>query len=256
MNHGDAIAGPGGTVLRLRRTPWDARALGFGTAELLALPEVEDAAARELLAQAEGWCRGQGVRYVIGRAPAAARGWRAALEAAGWACVECSLTLSRTGMGGLPEVPAAMRPTLRPATAADVPALRRIAHEDFAHGRLLEDPLVDVEAARTRTANWIEELAGDGLAWTAEARGRVIGFHAERVDAAAGEAELILTGAAASHAVLALPLWTVALEALAARGIGRCRTLVSAANTGVLNLYARLGFQFHDTLFGYRKLLP
>ena len=56
-------------------------------------------------------------------------------------------------------------------------------------------------------------------------------------------------------AMLALPLWITALESLAAREVPHCTTLVSAANTGILNLYARLGFHFNSTLFGFRKFL-
>lgn len=245
-----------GASLGVRRTPWDERALGIATAEVVSFADAGGDAARALLAQLDAWCAGEGVRYVIARVAAADLHWRLALEQGGWANVECSLTLSRSGMGGLPAIPRAMRPTLRAATPDDLPTLRRIAHDDFAHGRLLEDPTVDPAAARRRTANWIEDLVHQGLAATAEVGGAIIGFHAERVDAAARSAELILTGTAGDRAMLALPLWTVALESLGARGIERCSTLVSAANIGVINLYARLGFQFHQTLFGYRKHLP
>ena len=55
--------------------------------------------------------------------------------------------------------------------------------------------------------------------------------------------------------MLAMPLWVTALESLAARDIQRCTTLVSAANTGIINLYARLGFQFNTSLTGFRKFL-
>jgi hypothetical protein len=250
------LADAAGASLGVRRTPWDERALGVPTAEVVSLADADAVTAGRLLARLDAWCGEHGVRYVIARVSASDARWRLALEHAGWTQVECSLTLSRSGMGGLPAIPRAMRPTLRPALPADLPTLRRIAHDDFAHGRLLEDPAVDPAAGRLRTANWIEDLVQQGLAATAEIGGAIIGFHAERVDAGARSAELILTGTAGDRAMLALPLWTVALESLGARGIDRCNTLVSAANTGVINLYARLGFQFHQTLFGYRKRLP
>ena len=31
--------------------------------------------------------------------------------------------------------------------------------------------------------------------------------------------------------------------------------LISAANTGIVNLYAKLGFHYDKTLFGFRKYL-
>ena len=68
-------------------------------------------------------------------------------------------------------------------------------------------------------------------------------------------AALILTGAAGRYSMLALPLWITALEHLGSRQVKHCSTLVSAANIGVVNLYARLGFRYDTTLFGYRKFL-
>jgi len=244
-----------GARLQARLTPWDERALGFATAEITGLDAESAGSASHLLAQAEAWASDLGVRYLFGRVDGNAHLLRGALLAGGFQFVETSLTVSRSGMGNLPPVPRGMLPTLRPAVADDIPLLRGIAHDDFGHGRFLEDPAIDPARARQRTANWIEDLVNGGLAYTAESRGRVVGFHAERVHAGEQRAELLLTGAAAPYAMLAMPLWVTALESLAARDIQRCTTLVSAANTGILNLYARLGFQFNTSLTGFRKFL-
>lgn len=241
--------------LNARLTPWDERALGFATAEITRIEASSTAAALDLLLQAQGWANEHRVRYLFGRVAANHRLLRAALLLADFQFVETSLAISRSGVGGLPVVPRGMQPTLRPATAADIPLLRRIAHDDFGHGRFLEDPAIDEAHARLRTANWIEDLVHAGLAYAAESRGRVIGFHAERLYPGEQCAELLLTGAAAPYAMLATPLWITALESLAARNIRHCTTLVSAANTGILNLYARLGFQFNSPLAGFRKFL-
>lgn len=243
----------GGTSVRL--TPWDERALGFRTAEITRL-ECEDAAAgAELLRQAEAWARSQGVHYLFGRFDARSAASKHAVLAEGFQIVESSLTLSRPHLRQLPVVPRGMKPGLRPATEDDIAALRAIARDDFAHGRFLEDPSIDPAAAASRTANWIEDLVRQGLVQTAESRGRLIGFHAERVNVSDAHADLLLTGAAAPYAMLAFPLWVAALESLAERGIGSCSTLISTANVGVINLYARLGFHFDAALFGFRKYL-
>lgn len=248
LQHGEAR-------LEARLTPWDERALGFATAEITALEADSAGSASHLLAQAEAWAGDLSVRYLFGRVDGNAHLLRCALLAGGFQFVETSLTVSRSGMGNLPPVPRGMLPTLRPAVANDIPLLRGIAHDDFGHGRFLEDPAIDPARARRRSSNWIEDLVNGGLAYTAESRGRVIGFHAERVHAGEHRAELLLTGAASPYAMLAVPLWVTALESLAARDIQRCTTLVSAANTGILNLYARLGFQFNTSLTGFRKFL-
>lgn len=239
----------------VRLTPWDERALGMPTAEISGLTPADAANGRALLAQAEAWARDQGVRYLFGRFDAARAHAKAAVLEAGHAIIECSLTLSRRGFAGLPAVPARMRPQLRGFVEADLAELQRIAREDFFHGRFLEDPSIDPSLAAARTSNWIGDLARQGLVRTAESGGKVIGFHAERLSADGQHADLILTGATARYAVLGLPLWVVALESLGERGVQDCATLVSAANTGIVNLYARLGFRYDTTLFGFRKYL-
>lgn len=241
--------------LAARLTPWDERALGFVTAEITALHADDAATARRLLAHMQAWAGEQGVRYLFGRVDANGHLLRDALLEADFQFVETSLTVSRSGMGNLPPVPRGMLPILRPATTTDIPLLRQIAYDDFGHGRFLEDPAIDATRARQRTANWMEDLVNGGLTYVAESRGRVIGFHAERAHPSEHRAELLLTGAAASYSMLAMPLWVTALQSLAARDIQQCTTLVSAANTGILNLYARLGFQFNTTLTGFRKFL-
>ncbi|MDH0188320.1 hypothetical protein N7676_15645 [Stenotrophomonas sp. GD03993] len=238
-----------------RLTPWDERALGFVTAEVTALDVVTSAHAAPLLVELERWCATHSVHYLFGRIDATQPVAKAVLLQHGFAFVETSLTVSRSGFANLPQVPRGMLPTLRPATAGDVTELRQIAASDFAHGRFLEDPAIDPQRAALRTANWIEDMVTGGLAYVAESRGRVIGFHAERVAADRSNCELLLTGASGPYAMLALPLWITALESLGARGIPHCTTLVSAANTGIINLYARLGFHFNSTLFGFRKFL-
>lgn len=255
MTAGTASFHSSGGSVDVRLTPWDQRALGMRTAEIVRLDASSNEAATALLAQAEQWCTEQGVRYLFGRFDAACAPAKSAVLAAGHAIVECSLTLARNGFDGLPVVPARMRPQLREVADADLGELRRIARDDFHHGRFLEDPAIDPGLAAARTGNWVDDLVQQGLMRTAESGGRVIGFHAERIAPDGRHADLILTGATARYAVLALPLWTVALESLRDRGVTSCSTLVSAANTGIVNLYAKLGFRYESTLFGFRKFI-
>jgi len=249
-----AIEHAGGRA-EVRLTPWDERALGMRTAEIVRLDIGVASAAGSLIAEVERWGRANGVQYLFGRVDAAAPSAKKAVLAAGFGIVECSIALSRAGFAGLPAVPARMRPALRPVEEADIAELERIARDDFHHGRFLEDPAIDTALSAARTANWIGDLARQRLAYAATLNGKVIGFHAERMSADGRHADLILTGVTGRYAIMAMPLWITALESLSARGVQDCSTLISAANTGIVNLYARLGFRFDTTLFGFRKYL-
>lgn len=238
-----------------RLTPWDRRALGFGTAEITRLEAETVDDALLLLRETETWAQVQGVRYLFGRVPADAGHLRSALSRSGYAMTECSLALSREGFEDLPKVPGRMRLELRPADRNDLPTLQAIARDDFHHGRFLEDPGIDHAAAVRRSINWVADLLDQGLLQTAAYGNQIVGFHAERLSDDGTHARLILTGTAHRYAMLSMPLWLRALERLAARHASCCSTLVSAANVGVINLYARLGFHYDSTQFGYRKFL-
>lgn len=238
-----------------RLTPWDEAALGIKTAEILHIRGDDEYALRRSLEQTEHWARSNGVEYLFGRVDANDAGRKLALISAGFSAVECSITLSRHGFSGLPAIPVGMHTTLRAATVEDLPWMQEIAREDFHHGRFLEDPALPEMASRFRTALWVADLVDQGLMQAVEARGKCIGFHAERARTDTLHADLILTGARQQYSALALPLWAAALQSLSERGFKSCATLVSAANTGVINLYGRLGFHFDKTLLGYRKFL-
>lgn len=251
----ESVLHAGNGELAIRLTPWDQRAFGMGTAEITRFSPGNPSIGLALLDHAQAWCRERGVRYLFGRFDAAEPGAKQAVLEAGHAILECSLGLSRSGFAQLPQVPARMRPWLRAPLPGDMDTLLRIAREDFRHGRFLEDPAIPEDLAARRTHNWVADLCDQGLLRSAGVADQVIGFHAERVSAEEGHADLLLTGVGARYAMLGLPLWVVALEDLAGRGVRSCSTLVSAANTGVMNLYGKLGFRYDKTLFGFRKYL-
>ncbi len=239
----------------VRLTPWDERAIGIRTAEVLRLEVETQDAGIAVLEKAEQWSKAEDAHYLFGRFNAESVATKSAVQACHHDIIECSLVLTRNGFDGLPTVPARMRPELREVTDGDMVEIEKIAHDDFRHGRFHEDPAIDPALAAKRNVNWIRDLARQGLARVGKSGKHVIGFHAERIDPSERHAELILTGTAARYAVLAMPLWIVALESLRDRGANSCSTLVSAANTGVVNLYAKLGFRYQSTLFGFRKFL-
>ena len=54
-----------GATLQARLTPWDERALGFATAEITGFEAHSADSASHLLAEAERWAHGLGVRYLV-----------------------------------------------------------------------------------------------------------------------------------------------------------------------------------------------
>lgn len=244
----------GDSKLEARLTPWDQRAFGFGTAEVTSVA-LEGSSGENCLKALQQWCSEADVSYCFGRHDANDRVTRESLAREGYSTVELSLKLRREGFVGLPVVPKGMAVMLKASMPEDLGVIREIAFRDFHHGRFLEDPGVPEALARGRTRQWIDALHEQGLLQTGWSQGGIIGFHAERISDDGRSCDLILTGARQGREVLAMPLWIAALKSLESRGVERCSTLVSAANTGIINLYARLGFTFTQSLHGFRKHL-
>lgn len=247
-----ALVGEGGAQMVLRSTPWDARALGHPTLEVvsLALATEQGTGTDDDLFQAfDNVCAEHGVGLVTARLSAERRVAVARLQAAGFRYVETVLRLRYANLRRFAPPAAARVIELRDARPDDAGALIEQAAGTFRYGRFAEDPGIDPEVNRRRQIDWMEGLlAGKGQVLVADVGDRPGAFMAYRVDA--GVADLILGGTRPEQAVLAYPFWIAVLERLRQGGTRRVETVISAANLGVLNLYARLGFQAHETLVG------
>lgn len=238
---------------RVRLTPWDERSLGFRTAEIVELSADSAQDTNELLAQIDAWLHEQDVAYSFGRIGAEQADLKEALQAHGYRYVETSFRMSRGRTEDWPRTPASLSPAIRASQSTDLERLSAIAVEDFHHGRFLEDPTLAPRAARSRTGNWLRDLHSGGHLHTALRGDTIVGFAADSMNPETKVADLILYGVSADYPMLALPLWIQSLQRLNKQGVRRYQAIVSAANTGVINLYGRLGFQVAATYYGFRK---
>jgi hypothetical protein len=246
-----SLGGAAGGRIVLRDTPWDARALGRPTLDItdLALACENGAGADDdLFAALDAACEERGTALVTARIDAARRQAIARLQAAGFRYVETVLRLRYPNLARFDA--AGTRPlALRAPVAEDHPALLEQAAATFHFGRFAEDPAIPPEVNRRRQVDWMEGLlAGRATVLVTGPSPRPAAFMA--FTTAEGAADLVLGGMQPDQAVLALPFWTAILLHLIQAGVRRVDTVVSAANVGVANLYARLGFQIRETLVG------
>jgi hypothetical protein len=245
------------TRLTYRTAPWDARVLG---GPVLDITTFEGSAPDELRAllvrfDAVAAATGAGLAYV--RVDGEARAQKRALLEDGFAHVETSYRVAHTRVQQAAEHDRFVRrgAELVPADGAALDVIRRILAEDFEHGRLHEDPWVPREAAAARYRNWLDDLvAQEHEIYAYVAQGRVVGLHVQK--RRGDVADLVLTGVTRSHALLGVPLWATALRLVREQGVREARTLISAANVPIVNLYARLGFTFTTCLLGFHKRYP
>jgi hypothetical protein len=122
--------------------------------------------------------------------------------------------------------------------------VKGIAAESFSDDRFHVDPQCSEAMANRRFSFWVDDLFADtDVVFHLLTYGSVcIGFLARKAE------NLILAGFAKKHVGSGLGefLWLSVLQALQSQGFNQSHTMISANNTSVLNLYARLGFKFKD----------
>lgn len=255
-----AIAGDHGNRIVLRATPWDTRALGRPTLDItdlaLACETSPGSSGDEALFRSlQEVCDGHRAGLVTARLSAERRVAISRLQAAGFRYVETVLRLRYANLARFAPPTAGRAMALREARAEDGPALIEQAAGTFHYGRFAEDPAIDPAVNRRRQIDWMEGLlAGKAQVLVADVGETAGAFMAYRVEE--GVADLILGGTRPEQAVLAYPFWSAVLTRLRQDGVRRVDTVISAANLGVLNLYARLGFQAHETLVGLHLHRP
>lgn len=242
-----------GARLSWRPAPWDAAVLGHGCAEILSCEAADAAALTELLAAFNQLAVDQAIRLAYTRAEPTAM-HKQAFHAAGFYFAEASYLISQPRLQASAGHDRLVRRglSLAPAEPGDLPAIRDILANDFAHGRIHEDPWVRPDQAAARNRAWLDDLLRQGHEVLAYRHGdSVIGLHIQH--SAGSRTDWVLTGVQRSHALLGASLWAEALRLNRLRGLREVHTLVSAANLPILNLYRQLGFQFDSLLCGFHR---
>jgi ribosomal protein S18 acetylase RimI-like enzyme len=228
----------------IARLSWDSELFGFGVADYR---PGEGPPAPSLDERLSLWARENRVEMIGSRVPAERKSVLGELVSAGFRFVELQLraTLPRLRVAGLREP----RLTVRPAVAADAPRLFEIATSAFTHGRYHSDPLFPRALADLRYRAWIEDALSSPSEVTSVfvvgALGEPAGFlHAHREGRLA---DLRLVAVDPERPGIAGPeLFVGSLRALASAGAEEATARLSAANTAAVNLYAGLGFRFHE----------
>lgn len=249
-----------GAWLRWRPTPWDARALGVATLELCELGPVDDgdggARARAVLAALEADCVARGVGLATVRVDAGRRGWKHALQDAGFAYVETSHPLTLAPLAGR-DVERVFRRAvpIERATRADQAELAALARDGFDHSRFHEDARIHPARARARYHAWIgDNFAADDELWITRRAGAIAALMTLRVTG--DQVQLFLGGTRRGDELIASMFWAAVVMMLRDRGLAAIATRVSAANLPALRLHHALGFVATATDLGFTRIFP
>lgn len=242
--------------IEVRHTPWNDAVLGWRSCEIIDCCPKESIF-ESVLQRAIEFIHSAGYTYVQGRIEHN-RVKRQAIERAGFYFAELSYQLSFHNPCQYKYSDKLRRQILLMPVERqeDIDFIKKTAHDGFHYGRLLEDININIEFARMRTANWIDALLqSPNELLLAKHGSKPIGFHAQRVSSDLNDIDWLLTGTSADCSMLSVPLWHAAFIAAQERHFKCIKTVVSAANVGVLNLYNTFPFRVNKSLCGYHLLL-
>lgn len=246
--------GKGETRLTFRENSWDTRALERPVWEITEFGYDSEENLRQVLTSA-GLSFGSGRNgLVVARVSADDRCAVSAFQDCGYHYAEASFMVRLRSLKKFkPPSRFDRELRLRAAEQADVPRLKQISREEFRHGRYAEDWQVPPELNQRRQENWIDDIFANGQDVVAyESGGRVSAFMAYELSDR-GDAQLTLGGCDADHGFLAIVFWVNVLSHLRNQGARSASALISAANLGIVNVYAALGFEFSGLFIGLHR---
>jgi hypothetical protein len=251
-----------GTVAIL---PWDAEIFGFPVAAWQ--PGDPGAIAADLdgfRRRFEAWAGTHQVELVGCTVVADDRAWRALLPELGFSVVEQTVRIMLRLQAFSAPPPAT---PVRLAAADDGQHIEEIAGHAFRHGRYHADPRFPPELADRRYRHWIRNAFGskDSLdrVYVLGHPGTVKGFFQLQLNEDRAEVGIIAVAKALQGSPAGPELVIGTQLALKAEGVRWITSKVSAANLGLINLVAHLGYRFRrpEAVFHWhspsaRHLLP
>jgi hypothetical protein len=240
--------------LTVRPTPWDTRNFGFTTNEIMEFKFDNPSHLDGLLRMLNTYNKEREIKFTYTRINADDKLLKRKLQESGFYYAETTFHVvkkdfqkyivpSSKGSGIILEHP----------EEQDFIRIKEIVRDDFFYGRFHEDPYIDVTKAKTRYVNWINDLILQKKEFVVFKKGgNVLAFYAYSVDC--DKCDLILGGVSKEKSMISYFFWAAVLESLKKRGVSEARTVISAANIPVVNLYSYFGFKLEKTLVGFHKL--
>lgn len=149
-----------------------------------------------------------------------------------------------------------LRPAAHPGAGfsrdAALEALLAVCRGAFRHGRFHRDFNVEPRLADQRYENWLRNLHGAGKVYGLLWHDELAGFIAHE----GGKLVLHALGERHRGRGIAKYLWSPVCADLLEGGARELSSSISATNLAALNLYASLGFRFHNPLDVYHRVIP
>ena len=237
--------------IEYRNTPWDERAFGVKTIEIM---NAELNSNNDILKKLENTIKGPALIYF--RADSNQQNIKKHMINNGYYIAETSLHLYNYKIKSM-DFNKPFKCNLELVdflTDSDIQQIKNISESAFQYSRFYEDPFIDTNKSKLRYVNWISDLVNqekDILIYKNQ-DGDIISFmfyefiNSEKVD-------LILGGSKNGYGYMTPSFWASIMNNLQDKGVKKIDVLISASNIVIFNIYLKLGFLIKNTMFDYHK---
>jgi len=256
MDHSEQHIAAGNSTLTHRRTPWDEMALGVKTDEIMIMKYTSTAELVELLTKYIDYVSTSGIELSYIRVDSSDHVAKAVLQSMGFYYAESSIEMKNGNLSKFaPKDKYRSKLILYEVNDEhDYDQIRNISQRAFNHSRFHEDANIEIERARIRYRNWVDDLIKDNYEIVAyRTEGIVHAFMAYKVSER--RARLMLGGSDIGKGYLSPALWTSVLCELKRKGVASASGLVSASNITIINMYIELGFKVDKTFNGFHRII-
>ena len=242
-----------GSYLLFRDTPWDSRAFGFKTNEILEIKSDKIKDTQNLLFVFEEKSIEEKIKLSYIRVNANDYEIKKTLSENNFLFIEntydiCHKNLIRTDFIDVSK----KFLNIYIPEEKDYLQIMDIANTSFKYGRFHEDYNLCGSIADDRYKNWILDLKKQKKQFFVyKKKDIIISFIA--YDIVEDKANLILGGSRIGYEPYSFLFWASFLEKIKGLGVKQVRTRISAANIGIINIYVKLGFYFNKMLSGFHK---
>jgi hypothetical protein len=243
-------------MIEHRLTPWDTRSFGFKTAEIISI-DTSDGIEEFIneYAQLESTLVKQGVEFIYTRIDSQDFELRMAIQEMGFYFAESSQLVSRKKIQNftkqkLPQL------TLVSIEDDEIESLKEMLSNSFNFGRFHEDSNLPKELSNRRYYNWVEDLIQqNALIQLGKVGEKIVGLNIQKYNDENRQTDLILAGCGNGYEIYVMSLWNEIISFNKELGAQKIKTLISASNIGVANVYSHYNFKIEQTLFGFHKRL-
>jgi hypothetical protein len=241
------------SFLVYRMTPWDERAFGFKTCEIMEISYDSIDNLRLLFQSFEEDISPGGIKFTYTRIDAQDLVLKKYLQEAGFYYVETTFLITLDLQKN--DFSAAFKNNLclEAPLEEDYAQLKNLARDSFKYGRFHEDANISGETAGRRYYCWIDDLRAQGKKFLIHKDGGEVKAFVVYDDFSSDRVCVIVVGSKSGKGFLTYYLIPSFCTFLKNSGHNKAYGMISAANLGMIMLYARLNIKFEKTLLGFHK---